>query len=55
MFEFFFIASFIYFNGNYIICKHFIGFWLHTRGEDGANATGLRPTERNRRSHNDAI
>ena len=42
-------------KGNNIICRLLRGLWLHTQSEDGANTTCLRPTQRNRRSHNDAI
>ena len=31
------------------------GVWLHTQREDGANTTRLWPTQRSRRSHNNAI
>ena len=31
------------------------GISLHTQREDGANTSRLRPLQRNRRSHNDAI
>ena len=29
--------------------------WLHTQREDGANTSGQQSSQRNRRSHNDAI
>ena len=40
---------------NNIICRLLQSLWLHTQREDGTNNTRLRPTQRNRRSHNDAI
>ena len=39
---------------NNIICRVLQGHWRYTQREDGANTTRLRPTQRNRRSHNDA-
>ena len=42
-------------RGNNIICRLRQGLWLHTQRKDGANAYRLLPTQRNRRSHNDAI
>ena len=40
---------------NNIICRFLQGIWLHTKREDGANTSRLRPPQRNRRRHNDAI
>ena len=42
-------------RGNNIICRLLQDLWLHTQREDGANTTRQRPTQRSRRSHNDAI
>ena len=41
--------------GDTIICRPLQGIWLHTQKEDGANTSSLRFSERNCRSHNDAI
>ena len=40
---------------NNIIYRLLQGLWLHTQREDGANTPHLRPTQRNRRSDNDAV
>ena len=42
-------------RGNNIVCWLRQGLWLHTQRKDGANTTRLRPTQNNRRSHNNAI
>ena len=42
-------------RGNTIIQRLLQGIWLRTQSEVRANTTGLRPTKRNRRSHNDVI
>ena len=42
-------------RGSNIICQLLQGLWLHTQREDGANTTHLWLTQRNCRSHNDAI
>ena len=42
-------------RGNNIICQLRQGLWLYTQRKEEANTTRLRPTQRNRRSHNDAI
>ena len=42
-------------KGNNIICQIYQGLWLHPQRKDGANSTRLRPTKRNRHSHNDAL
>ena len=38
-----------------IICRLYQGLWFHSQREDGANSTRIRPTKRNRRSHNDSL
>ena len=41
--------------GNNTIRRLLQDIWLHTQREDVANTFRLRPPQRNRRSHNDAI
>ena len=38
-----------------VICRFLQGILLHTQREDEANNSRLRPSQRNRRSHNDGI
>ena len=42
-------------KGNSIICSLLRNIWLHTRMKDGADTYCLQPTQRCRRSHDDAI
>ena len=42
-------------TGNNIICRLHQGLRLYTQSKVGANTIRLRPTQRNRRSYNDAI
>ena len=42
-------------TSNHIICRLYQGLWLHSQRKDRANSTRLRPTKRNRRSHNDSL
>ena len=42
-------------RGNTTIRRLLQGIWLHTQKEDGAYTSRLRPSQRNHRSHNDAI
>ena len=41
--------------GNNIICWLYKGLWLHSQRKGGANSSRLRPTKRNRHSHNGAL
>ena len=42
-------------RGNNIFCRLYQGLLFNSQSEDGVNSTCIRPTKRNRRSHNDSL